>query len=180
MAGMDIHNSTAQNNFRVVYHTGTETPLDLEQLKALGIRANTDTDGKTGWLPFTHEVAIGFTREEDYIGRETDQFERYVKEALKDLYGKDVPCRISDVLSVRGEDRLMESFMAFGHKVLGTPDFTQSDPRGAGSHYDTLLFQMDSEDDIMWGDAGIANFFINKEDLKRLDFSDVLYTWDCY
>ena len=32
----------------------------------------------------------------------------------------------------------------------------------------------------MWGDCGVGNFFINAEDLKRLDFSNVLYNWDCY
>jgi len=31
----------------------------------------------------------------------------------------------------------------------------------------------------MWGDCGVGNFFINIEDLKNLDFSDVLYNWDC-
>ena len=33
---------------------------------------------------------------------------------------------------------------------------------------------------IMWGDCGGCNFFINKDKLKNLDFSDVLYNWDCY
>ena len=33
---------------------------------------------------------------------------------------------------------------------------------------------------IMWGDSGVCNFFINKDKLKNLDFSDVLYNWDCY
>ena len=33
---------------------------------------------------------------------------------------------------------------------------------------------------IMWGDCGVCNFFINKDKLKNLDFSDVLYNWDCY
>ena len=33
--------------------------------------------------------------------------------------------------------------------------------------------------DIMWGDVGVANFFIRPEDLKNKDFSKVLYNWDC-
>ena len=56
---------------------------------------------------------------------------------------------------------------------------------------DLLLFQMDSEFltdgngnqtgvEILWGDMGIANFFIRAEDLLRRDFSRVLYNWDCY
>ena len=51
--------------------------------------------------------------------------------------------------------------------------------------YNTLLLQIDSMDDekgnvqTIWGDAGVCNFFINKDKLKNLDFSDILYNWDC-
>jgi len=31
----------------------------------------------------------------------------------------------------------------------------------------------------MWGDAGVANFFINSADLINKDFSRVMYNWDC-
>ncbi|MEC3839735.1 YwqG family protein [Bacillus amyloliquefaciens] len=71
---------------------------------------------------------------------------------------------------------------AFGHKIGGYASFTQEDPRSY-SHQDhtILLLQIDSDDDIdsMWGDVGIANFFIRPEDLKKKDFSNVLYNWDC-
>ena len=69
------------------------------------------------------------------------------------------------------------------HKMGGYPYFTQTDPRDSQT-YDTLLFQLDSEGgesiDLMWGDLGVGNFFINKEALKNLDFSDVVYNWDCF
>lgn len=49
--------------------------------------------------------------------------------------------------------------------------------------YDVLLFQLNSGgtcgDEIMWGDCGIANFFISAADLAACDFSRVMYTWDC-
>lgn len=76
----------------------------------------------------------------------------------------------------------------FGHKVGGFPDFTQGDPRDGGikdgENYDFLLFQLDSDyngahTNVIWGDSGIGNFFISSENLRRLDFSDVLYNWDC-
>ncbi|MDE5770593.1 MAG: DUF1963 domain-containing protein [Ruminococcus sp.] len=74
-----------------------------------------------------------------------------------------------------------------GHKVGGYPFFTQFDPRynmENGNYYDFLLFQLDTdyigkEDLVMWGDSGVGNFFINSEKLKKRDFSDVLYNWDC-
>ena len=69
-----------------------------------------------------------------------------------------------------------------GSKILGYPFFTQTDPREYDKKqekYDTLLFQLDSNDFIMWGDVGVANFFINEEKLRAKDFSDILYNWDC-
>lgn len=71
---------------------------------------------------------------------------------------------------------------AFGHKIGGYASFTQEDPRSySHQNHTILLLQIDSDDDIdsMWGDVGIANFFIRPEDLKKKDFSNVLYNWDC-
>ena len=80
------------------------------------------------------------------------------------------------------EDSIYSSddYNGSGDKILGYPHFTQDDPRENGSDYDTLLLQIDTSDFIMWGDDGVANFFINGEDLRNGDFSDVLYNWDCY
>lgn len=66
-----------------------------------------------------------------------------------------------------------------GHKLGGHPQFTQSDPRAPGDRR-VLLLQLDSDEQMMWGDSGIANFFIDPEDLARADFSRVSYHWDCY
>ena len=69
---------------------------------------------------------------------------------------------------------------ASGHKLGGYAFFTQCDPRDPAVPMQ-LLFQMDSDNDIntMWGDMGIANFFIRPEDLQALRFDRVLYNWDC-
>ncbi|MEC2600948.1 DUF1963 domain-containing protein, partial [Bacillus cereus] len=72
-----------------------------------------------------------------------------------------------------------------GHKIGGYPFFTQTDPREWEEKYqqhDILLLQIDTDDslNIMWGDSGVANFFIRKEELLNLDFSNVIYNWDCY
>ena len=69
-----------------------------------------------------------------------------------------------------------------GTKCNGFPFFTQFEPRDEEQmkKYDTLLFQIDSGGEIMIGDCGVMNFFINREKLKNKDFSDVFYNWDCY
>lgn len=81
------------------------------------------------------------------------------------------------------EEKYIDTFISSGHKIGGYAHFTQDDPRYYNNkEYTELLLQIDSDDDadICWGDVGVANFFIRKEDLKNRDFSKVLYNWDCY
>lgn len=81
-----------------------------------------------------------------------------------------------------------------GSKMGGYAYFTQSDPRAYSNDalYNALgcklednkefvvLLQLDSDhESMMWGDCGVANWFILKEDLEKLDFTKVFYNWDC-
>lgn len=75
-------------------------------------------------------------------------------------------------------------FRSEGHKLGGYPYFTQNDPRELETYKSEeymLLFQMDTDNEagIMWGDCGVANFFISQRDLESKNFSRVLYNWDC-
>ena len=71
--------------------------------------------------------------------------------------------------------------------IGGYPIFSQDDPRlnESLSDCDILLFELDSvydkenDIDIMWGDMGTGSFFITRDKLKALDFSRVLYNYDC-
>ena len=112
---------------------------------------------------------------------------------------------ISDSIYVDNYDKMIEDYPdedergkvyenEAGHKIGGYPMFVQNDPRGdmeeesdreAFERYDFLIFQLDSDfengkDLVLWGDAGCAQFLINSEKLKSLDFTDILYNWDCY
>lgn len=79
------------------------------------------------------------------------------------------------------EDVVFENFSATGHKLGGFAYFTQWDPREDNDTEDyVLLFQMDSDEHILWGDVGVGNFFIDPSDLKNKDFSKVMYNWDCH
>lgn len=83
------------------------------------------------------------------------------------------------------EEQLYQSYYQTtkntGHKLWGYPAFTQEDPRYDLEEKYELLFQLDSDSAIecMWGDVGVGNFFITKEDLEKRDFSKVMYNWDC-
>lgn len=71
-----------------------------------------------------------------------------------------------------------------GCKLGGFAYFTQDDPRH-GRDFGTArewiqLLQLDCDHEaMMWGDAGVAHWFIRREDLERRDFSRVFYHWDC-
>ncbi|MED1914657.1 DUF1963 domain-containing protein [Bacillus thuringiensis] len=70
---------------------------------------------------------------------------------------------------------------ASGSRIGGYPYFTQGKVNQNGWE---LLLQLDMEGDnydyyVSWGDSGVGNFFVHREDLLRLDFSKVSYTWDC-
>ncbi|MED1946845.1 MULTISPECIES: YwqG family protein [Brevibacillus] len=70
---------------------------------------------------------------------------------------------------------------ASGSRIGGYPYFTQKYVNQDGWE---LLLQLDMEGDkydyyVSWGDSGVGNFFVRREDLLRLDFSKVSYTWDC-
>lgn len=72
--------------------------------------------------------------------------------------------------------------------IGGYPIFVQYDPRESEKSYmdcDVVLFQCDSclnkKDgiNILWGDMGIGVFMIPLKNLQALDFSKVLYYYDC-
>ena len=132
-------------------------------------------------LSFTHGQQ-GITYSD---GRFRDLFldrwnKRYPEQAVENFY--DLPDEIfENVVDIHdGSD--------CAHQLGGYPYFTQYDPRYERdstelTKYTEVLFQIDSQFDtkwdMCWGDAGVRNFFISREDLEALDFSDLLYNFDC-
>ena len=105
--------------------------------------------------------------------------ELFPDENIEDLY---------DDLERDVFDTLFKAFSGVDHAIGAYPTFTQWDPRNPEEKdaYGITLLQVESHWDndsnssgIMWGDSGVANFFINKEKLEHLNFEDVLFNWDC-
>lgn len=71
---------------------------------------------------------------------------------------------------------------AGGHKLLGMPLFPDAEFRKPYSDL-RLLLQIDSEYpltndyEIMWGDMGVANFFIKPDELVTQKFLPLVYHW---
>ncbi|RST76085.1 DUF1963 domain-containing protein [Siminovitchia acidinfaciens] len=171
--GLNFDDMTEQDTFRVIYHDTIESDSSkwMTEFPAFG---------DENYFPVEKECALSFVVSEEIVAANDYRFNK--------LTGLDGLLENDEDEDYDAYDDIMEEYYEVasgqGSKLGGYPFFTQEDPRAYGDYpiYDTLLLQIDSEDklSIMWGDVGVANFFIAKEDLKKLDFSKVLYNWDCH
>ena len=163
---IDEYLENNKKNYAVIYHH--EASESVESFKA-DVEKALDND----MSPYTGESAITYKFTNDIATPADYRFNKIV-EPLGEM---------SDEVEEYAFDLLIQSP---DHKIGGYASFTQEDPRGddAEDVEWLLLFQLDTDSndhiEIMWGDVGIANFFIRLEDLKNLDFSKVWYNWDCH
>jgi len=192
-----------QDTYRVVYHKEV-LPEDAQMKDFPEIELANSEDG---WFPFEGEYLVKGNIANCTMTFSTHEFNEAFASFCKknNIESHFEPC-FADFQKMQKNmtksefnkwERMRRNvqnmvWSAFGddesHRISGYPFFTQGDPRAYGKQkkYDTLLFQMASEynnekpnHEIMWGDAGVANFFISLEDLKNLNFQNVIYTWDC-
>ena len=167
--GLEFTDHQQQKNFRVLFFEEDQVRDHKVDFSFLDGIMSAES------MPVYKPHALSFTSQTDYVGmgdvrqRENPKWEM---ESLIGLYSVD-------------EDDLFEeaydTFSADGHKIGGYATFAQEDPRIGNPPFDKyiLLLQIDTDDEIMWGDAGVANFFIHPDDLAKKDFSKVMYSWDC-
>ena len=182
MYGLDLDHPTEQKDWRIVYHEKVDASVTAETVEAMGIPSNNGDDEEVD-SPVFRSCVFRLVKKETWLTPDNwERFDELTLEVAEDLFGETEAESANEVF---GEDQYAlleeEYFYSENSHLLGHPFFTQEDVREEGSRYNTLLFQLDSEtvDIVMWGDMGVGNFFINAEDLKRLDFSNVLYNWDC-
>ena len=167
--GLDFDNPQSQKNFRVLYFEES----DIKEYKA--DFSFLDEVMESGMSPVHRPHSLNFIKKAEYIGMGDALYEAHCAVDLFAVAGQ-YPSIKDDL-----EDALYENFRTSGHKIGGYAYFTQSDPRGYDERFKDhiLLFQLDSDDHIMWGDVGVANFFIHPDDLAKKDFTKVMYNWDC-
>lgn len=167
--GLDFDNPQNQENFRVLFFEEddvTNYQTDFSFLNELEDSENLS--------PIPKSYALKFSVKKEFIGMgdfrcENGPISPESLEANHPTYADDL------------KEYLFDHCSATGHKFGGYAYFTQQDPRIDQEQFKDylLLLQIDSDDDIMWGDCGVANFFIHPDDLQRKDFSKVMYNWDC-
>ncbi len=179
----------ADKGYRVIYFDQLDAPSEAAPI--------TEMNGmEREFFPLKGEFGVSFELTEDVIPECTEQYEaafcRHFNEAsgesISSMY--DLYSRLRLPLSVL-EAAVARSDSSRGHRIGGSSDFCQYDPRETDEmqqRYDFQLLQLSSDfgrvngknyENIMWGDAGIGHFFINRKKLKNADFSDILYWCDC-
>jgi uncharacterized protein YwqG len=165
--GADVESLSRQCNFRVVYWTDLSQP---GQAVAIPVEADSYSPDEP-----TRPRRMRFD-----TGSETLSAADY---RTAEMFGGSVWHTLEERAEQNGHSEdavgaVMEILGGPGHKLGGYPYFTQTDPRIEGPM--ELLLQLDSDDEMMWGDAGVGGFFIDPADLARADFSRVMYNWDCH
>jgi len=169
--GMNFDDAQDQKDFRVLFFEESEL---LQPEDDFGFLEETMAEQET---PIPNSYTLKFSLQEEYIGMMDYRGGKNNKELQLEEFLQGVTPKEETKL----EEILYSDYLSSGHKIGGYAFFTQYDPRdenGTGTDY-IMLLQIDSKDDIMWGDSGVANFFIHPDDLAKRDFSKVLYNWDC-
>ena len=176
--GLDFDQPISQRGFRVIYFTDIIT--HQQQLHHDIITYTTFDPNR---LPFSGQYAMQFQSGIQYISYDDHRFALTHEQTGETIHLHN----FWDKLKLADDffEAYHTNFSAEGHRIGGYPFFTQSDPREYSTAWADyiLLLQLDSDEaqgvDMLWGDAGVCNFFIHPHDLAKRDFSKVLYNWDC-
>ena len=166
---------TTQNYWRVVWREDVDESLALsaDALHEMGVQSAAEVvdDGRD--FPFSEEFSLSFEKSLSHPNYMLWDYDEMVKRAAKEL-GYPVHEDASEAFPEDfRDDHMFDMFDAEQHQIGGYPNFSVYDIRNED---EVLLLQIVSDEDIAWGDSGIANFFIKPEDLKKRDFSNILCT----
>lgn len=175
--------------YKVIYHENIDYSVTKEEVEQLGIpdgskEIRIEKDYYDYPTAILGEFSLKFGKDTTYMFIWDDRFQEVAEDVIQGLFDQKVSEEELDDLMDDFSDYLYDQIEFGGSRMLGYHYFTQCDPRPEEDEY-ALLLQIDSEyltyekECIMWGDAGVCNFFIKKEDLERLCFDDVVFSWDC-
>lgn len=179
-----------KEDYRVKYIKDIDTNVTNEDVLNKYNLLNEDNSEEHS--PFNKKntsFALKFEKGISSITSNDFQFEELALQTVQELFPDEDIEDLYDDLEREAFDTLFKAFDGVNHAIGAYPTFTQWDPRNPDepNAYGVTLLQVESQwnndsdgAEIMWGDSGVANFFINKEKLEKLDFEDVLFNWDCF
>ena len=160
MFGLSFDNDVP-SEIKVIYHENVENEYYLFDEEDKSVLLDFDMQ------PFQNELKLNFSLKSELLGLSD---EVNAKKYQYDLNN------ISDDES----DELCDSFSNSGSKIDGYAYFTQYDPRSLDDDKDwILLLQLDTDDNLMFGDESVANLLNIKEDLINRKFNNVFFNSDC-
>ncbi|WP_294066224.1 YwqG family protein [uncultured Fusobacterium sp.] len=181
------------DGYKIIYYKDIDKSVTEEEV----LEKYKPYKDEDSYFPVEGEFSLSFKLTDGYFSDSNDDFREIVDREMKKFYDENKE-KYSEILKIYDKENQLnyweiwdileedkeigEKLFGAGHKIGGFPDFTQSDIREVGD-YEILLLQIDSDrtekNEIMWGDCGIANFFIREKDLKELNFDKAIYNWDC-
>lgn len=190
--GLD-YDTNLSDGYKIIYYKDIDKNVTEEEV----LEKYKPYKDEDSYFPVEGEFSLSFKLTDGYFSDSNDDFREIVDREMKKfydenkekysnilkIYDKENQLNYWEIWDILEEDKeIGEKLFGAGHKIGGFPDFTQSDIREVGD-YEILLLQIDSDrtekNEIMWGDCGIANFFIREKDLKELNFDRAIYNWDC-
>ncbi len=181
-----------EDDYKVVYFENIDNTITREEVLTKYTPLDPeDYDQYSPFNPSNAEFGLTFEKGVSSITTEDYRFEDIVINAIHELYPDEEVSNLYCDLDDDVYEYFYDSLRGLSHAIGGYPNFTQYDPRsynseeGEQSPYDIMLLQVETDwskgrdVEIMWGDSGVGNFFISEENLKNLNFDDVLYNWDC-
>ena len=190
--GLD-YDTNLGDGYKIIYYKDIDKSVTEEEI----LEKYKPYKDEDSYFPVEGEFSLSFKLTDGYFSDSNDDFREIVDREMKKFYDENKD-KYSEILKIYDKENQLnyweiwdileedkeigEKLFGAGHKIGGFPDFTQSDIREVGD-YEILLLQIDSDrtekNEIMWGDCGIANFFIREKDLKELNFDRAIYNWDC-
>lgn len=190
--GLD-YDTNLGDGYKIIYYKDIDKSVTEEEV----LEKYKPYKDEDSYFPIEGEFSLSFKLTDGYFSDSNDDFREIVDREMKKfydenkekyseilkIYDKENQLNYWEIWDILEEDKeIEEKLFEAGHKIGGFPNFTQSDIREVGD-YEILLLQIDSDrtekNEIMWGDCGIANFFIREKDLKELNFDKAIYNWDC-
>jgi uncharacterized protein YwqG len=170
--GLNLDDQLSQADSRILYFEDNEVMHHQTEFTFLKFSVEDYI------LPMYNPHLLNFALKEEFPGGSDIHYEAFQDKFLLPIAGKYPEIK---------EDLLFEISYCLenrGHKIGGFAHFTQSDPRGLTGISEQLkeyilLMQIWGDEDIMWGDGGVGNFFIHPDALRKKDFSRVMFNWDC-